>query len=237
MTSKKKSVILDLSTDLQSYALPSGNFSIDFCYTIPKEILNDVKSVEIDYLADLNLYLHLPGQFFFTWHNDLNMVRTSSLLNVKRYNPTEIIIYDLKVNFILEKHIGLKRGGLLDFDSCVLNLKVDAQDTLGKFIKKSDDNGNWGKYSITKENFKNVSLALSSLNRKCSLPNTLIRTKSFPSILTKRSTLSAHHSSRHRVFNNEIQWKEKQRKPKVILNIPAFTKIEKVIVCYEIFLV
>ena len=108
-----------------SYALPSSNLTIDFCYTLklPKNIR--FQTIHLSYLTDVNIFIHYPNQFLYSWINKRNVFAASSAINFKRDDYNTIEIYDLNVNYLIKKNIGLPEMPRFNYDECILNLKLN----------------------------------------------------------------------------------------------------------------
>ena len=92
------------------FVVPSTYPTIDSCFTLDLSKLNisKAKSIILTYTAEIKIYLHAPGQFFFVWQDSKSTILTTSELIVKIPDLNQVIWHDLNVVTLRENYQGLK---------------------------------------------------------------------------------------------------------------------------------
>ena len=220
--------------DIKIYAVPSSNYTIDGCFNInlPKEI--ELKSISVTYLAEVNVYLHSPGQFFYVWNNEKNIISSSSNLIIK-YDGNQIIWHDLSVNFVMERNIGLPDNNQQSYDDCVLNLPVEKSALIKDYIEPSSvgSSGNrssfFGKLPINHSRMRQIYDVLSYSDDYCVDPSETIKNEMIPARRRAKRTIKRPVAiNDYVVFTEDLGLHKEKNKPKIIINIPSFTKIVQV---------
>ena len=104
-------------------------------YTLKLPSKTTFQQIKISYLTDINIYIHYKNQFLYNWKDDKNMIAASTALN---FNTKENSLHDLKINFILEKQIGLPDFQRFSYDECLLNLKIRGKDSVRNLITSNE---------------------------------------------------------------------------------------------------
>ena len=219
------------ANNVKVYAVPSSNYTLDSCFTLnlPKEI--ELKSISMTYLAEVNVYLHSPGQFFYVWRDEKNIISSSSKLIIKPHN-TQVIWHDLRVNFMMERYIGFQDNNIVTYDDCVLNLPVDKSATITDYVVPSsvgssaNSSNLFGILPIDFFNIKHIYDALTHSNDYCSEPSETIKNKMIPAMMREKRNLKIEREFHNLdyVFTEDLELKEERNKPKAIFYIPRFSK-------------
>ncbi len=213
--------------DIRIYAVPSSNYTIDCCFNInlPKGI--ELKSISLTYLAEVNVYLHSPGQFFYVWRDEKNIISTSSNLIIKPGN-TQVIWHDLSVNFMMERYIGLPDTNLQSYDDCVLNLPVEKSVLIRDFVEPSSVGSSFfGKLPISISIMRHIYDILSYSDDNCVDPSETLKNEMIPAMMRAKK-INRRFEKFDYVYTEDLEIDKQRNKPKVIINIPSFTKIVQV---------
>ena len=221
--------------DIRIYAVPSSNYTIDCCFNINLPKGTVLKSISLTYLADVNVYLHSPGQFFYVWRDEKNIISSSSNLIIKP-GSTQVVWHDLSVNFIMERYIGLPDTNLQSFDDCVLNLPVEKSVLIKDFVEPSSVGSSvnrssfFGKIPISISNMRHIYDVLSYSDDNCVDPSETLKNEMIPAMMrTKRNLkINRRFEKFDYVYTEDLEIDKQRNKPKVIINIPSFTKIVQV---------
>ena len=211
---------------IKSYALPSENFTIDFCYTLTPSGILEYDNIYITYLADINVYLHFPNQFLYVWKNKINMMTTTTPLNVKtNLRRSTINIYNTNVNFMIEKH-NLVKEELEIYDECILHLQIDRNTTMGDIV----GNKSLSTSKSVQLKFKEMSNEILEKITKsgCPDPKDYAIVTMMPTKLTKYTRINKLVTF-VKTFGTGLDIQNLKTKPMLKLNIPKFTKIVKVL--------
>ena len=216
---------------IKMYTIPSGNYTIDFCFTFPLPDNISLQRISISYLAEINIYFHYPGQFINTWQDQSNIVSTSNKL-IMKFQSYQLNWHDLGVNFLIDKQNGLKNRDDISSDDCALNLEIDFNHKLKDYLM-----GNSNLFLNNNRSLKNNSLVvnrfydiLNHLHTNCSKPADTIQIRTIPFSMKQHQNLNIDIDlhNLNTTFTEDIDWKYHKTKPKVIINIPRFSKITKV---------
>ena len=229
------------ANNVKVYAVPSSNYTLDSCFTLnlPKEI--ELKSISMTYLAEVNVYLHSPGQFFYVWRDEKNIISSSSKLIIKPHS-TQVLWHDLSVNFMMERYIGLPDNNKVSYDDCVLNLPVDKSASIKDYVVQSsvessaNSSNLFGILPFNISNIKHIYDVMSYSNDFCIDPSETIKNEMIPAMMREKRNLKINREFGNFdfVYTEDLELEKQRNKPKLIFNIPRFTKIVKVSIQYLI---
>ncbi len=149
---------------IRMYAVPSSNYTITGCFNINLTTEIELKSISLTYLTEVSVYLHSPGQFFYVWRDEKNIISSSSNLIIKPDEfGNQVIWHDLCVNFMMERHIDLPDNNQQSYDDCVLNLSVLKSALIKDYVEPSlgsslNSSCSFGKLPINTGNIKRKSM-------------------------------------------------------------------------------
>ena len=223
------------ANNVKVYAVPSSNYTLDSCFTLnlPKEI--ELKSISLTYLAEVNVYLHSPGQFFYVWRDEKNIISSSSKLIIKPHS-TQVLWHDLSVNFMMERYIGLPDNNKVSYDDCVLTLPVHKSASIKDYVVQSsvessaNSSNLFGILPFNISNIKHIYDVMSYSNDFCIDPSETIKNEMIPAMMREKRNLKINREFGNFdfVYTEDLELEKQRNKPKLIFNIPRFTKIVKV---------
>ena len=152
--------------NITGVALPSGNLTIDICHTFSVNRNIDLKQIILEYSAEVNIYIHYPNQFLSTWRDEKNMVSTSTPLVINNDNPTQTLLHDMNVDFLMEHFYGIETSHR-NYDDCVKDIRIDLNHTMKDFILKETKSQFWGKLSLNQDKNKMIYNTLSYADENC----------------------------------------------------------------------
>ncbi len=221
--------------DIKIYAIPSSNYTIDCCFNInlPKE--TELKSISLTYLAEVNVYLHSPGQFFYVKRDEKNIISSSTNLIIKP-DSNQVVWHDLSVNFVMERYIGIPDNNQLSFDDCVLSLPVEKSALIKDYIEPSSVGSSvnrssfFGKLPISFSKMRQIYDVLSYSDDYCVDPPETIKNEMIPAMMRAKRNMKINRPQAINgyVYTEDLELDKQKNKPKIIINIPSFTKIVQV---------
>lgn len=217
------------------YAIPSGNYTIDFCYymELPRDVI--FKKIEIEYKTDLNVYFHYPGQFFQTWREKRNLITTLTPLTVLDLDKIIISLHDLNVNLLLDRYYGISSSVTEDHDSCVLSQYVNSTLSINDFVMFNMSSSTWGNYLLTKDMLRNVHNLIYFSHENCKYPTNYINMKIIPSAMRqKRDIKKSDEYGSDSFMDENTRLDESHKKPSVHINLPKYARVLKVYIKLKI---
>ena len=213
-------------------AIPSSNFTIDSCFTIPLPQNIDLKRISISYLSEINVYFHYPGHFVNAWQDEKNVFTTSSK-NVVKPSGTQVIWHSLNVNMILEKYYGIDQQQKGTYDDCALNINYDHESKIEDYVRPvTNGTGLFGKLPIDETIMGNVYDTLSYADKYCSDPVDFTRFHLLSAAMREKITIPFQQDSKSNGFDTihteELDFMSKNKRPRAVINIPRFSKNIKV---------
>lgn len=237
--SKTRNLLMDkefVSKNIKFFAIPSTNFTVDSCFTVHLPEHTNLQTISLSYLAEINAYFHYPGQFFYVWRDEMNIVTTSSKLIIKPGN-TQVVWYDLNVNFLIEKYYGLPELENMNYDDCALGLKFSQNVYVEDFIVPILNSSNlFGKISMNDSSMEVLYDILSYADTYCSDPVDTARIQMLPAAMRQKRNIRINRDiSLDTTYTEDLGLEKLKSKPKLIINIPRFSKVIKVSVKYMFF--
>ena len=210
---------------IQPLAFPSNNLTINSCFTINLHSFKNIKTAMISYQRDINIYFHYPGQFFYTWRNELNKISSSTKLVIDAQG-TFVKWYDLNVNMAIEKYKGLYKTNTTDYDTCIEELMVTANESVKDFILPSHFGNMYGNVNIDKTSIMLLHDILQIADMYCSDPTDTVRIQTIEKAMVDSKLIPLNYGLQlsNYSYTEEITMDDKIPRPKIIMNFPKFTK-------------
>ena len=210
---------------IQPFAFPSNNLTINSCFTVNLHKFQNVKSILISYQRDINIYFHYPGQFFYTWRNELNKI-SSSTKQVIDAKESFLKWYDLNVNMAIESYQGLYKVNTANYDSCVADLLVTANESIGDFILPSNSGNVYGNTNIDENAIILLNDKLQTVDMSCSDPTDIVRIQTIENAMAESRMIPLNYGLKpsNYTYTDKITMKNLNSMPKIMLNFPKFSK-------------
>ena len=212
-------------------AIPSSNFTIDSCFTIPLPKSTNLKKISISYLSEIDVYFHYPGHFLNAWIDKWNVFTTSSKTVVKT-SGYQIFWHSLNVNMIIEKYYGIDQQREITYDDCALNINYDHESKIEDYVRPvTNGTGLFGKLPIDETIMGNVYDILSYADKYCSDPVDFTRFHLLGAAMREKINMPYKQKSQSgygAIFTEELDFMSKNKRPSAVINIPRFSKNIKV---------
>ena len=223
----------ELLYKIRVLAIPSSNFTMDSCFTIPLPQNTNLKRISISYLSEINVYFHYPGNFLNAWIDEKNVLTTSSK-TVVRGDVNQVVWHSLNVNMILEKYYGLEQQREITYDDCALNINYDIESKIEDYVRPvANGTGLFGKLPIDKTIMENVYEILFYADKYCSDPVDFTRFHLLGAAMREKINMPFQQDSKSNdfdtIYTEELGFMGKKTRPRVVINIPRFSKNIKVI--------
>ena len=164
----------------------------------------------------------------------MNIISSSSNLIIKP-GFNQITWHDLNVNFMMERYIGLPDNNQQSYDDCVLNLNVLKTALIKDYVEPSfgsslNSSCSFGKLPINTGNIKQIYDVLLHSNDYCANPSETIKNEMIPSMMRAKRNMKFNTEPQdlEYVYTDDLELDKERNKPKIIINIPRFTKIVQV---------
>ena len=211
--------------------IPSSNFTIDLCFTIPLPRNTNLQRISISYLSEVNVYFHYPGHFLNAWIDKKNVFTTSSKTVVKP-SGHQVVWYSLNVNMILEKYYGIEQQREITYDDCALNIDYDNQSKIEDYVRPVENGtGIFGKLPIDETIMKNLDDTLSNVGKYCSDPVDFTRFHLLGVAMREKINIPIIRRFRYidgAIYTEKLDFFSRKTLPRAIINIPRFSKVIQV---------
>ena len=213
-------------------AIPSSNFTIDSCFTIPLPRNTNLQRISISYLSEVNVYFHYPGHFLNVWIDKKNVFTTSSKTVVKP-SIDQVFWHSLNINMIFEKYYGIDQQKTITYDECVLNIDNDNGSKIEDYVRPvANGTGLFGKLQIDEIIMGNLFDNLTYADKYCSDPVDFAKFHVLSAAMREKINIPIIGGYKYNdfdaIYTEKLDFMSKKTRPRAIINIPRFSKVIQV---------
>ena len=218
-------------TAITSIALPSGNFTVDFCYLISMPRNIRFSSIHVNYLKDIYLYVHYPQQFLSTWIKNKNILPSSTNINILK-TTTSVTINKLELNLNLGKRLGIPKKEYIDQDKCIKDLHVNEKNTIQYYVEGNKLITSTERQKQFQSLKENITTTLAEAHIVCDPTHKHVEVELRPTVQADNvltDVITSADNYKVQIISSDLNLEELPKKPSLVIKFPKITKITKVI--------
>ncbi len=216
--------------NLKYFILPKDKFSVAVCNSFELHSFKILKTIQIYYNSELEVYFHISGQFLNEWKKDRNKILSASKENVDK-KGLSLNVYDTDIILKFEKEFKLAEGDFM-YDDCMIG---EINEVFGQkvmeclFSRNNSDCSN-----IINPDVHDQIHHFLHHNEKCISPGLTLSSTEYKSRLLKKNTIATEPVEKASgvvdlIGDLGLAERPTLKKPLVNLIFPRFTKITEVI--------
>ena len=209
--------------------LPYNNITVAICNTFDLSQHNVVKTVNVVYNTEIEVYFHLKGQLFYEWIRKKTKFLPSSSENVRLVNSgLEIEISDTAAFIAIELQSSVRKlSSPQHFDDCLI---LEGQKNFVPDLTQCCLKGEFSKECLGIDSLKKLAHFLHN-QTSCSFPETVMNVETIKSNYIIKKFIDVSTSNTKSSLREDLGITDKPRKfrPEITLIFPKFTKTSQVI--------